>query len=432
VTASKDKTFRRNVIVYSMASAMGGILSLAHVLWTHLLDQGDYGRFAILEGVVFGFATATVTLAPQQYILVYLHKKPRAGLAADLGGVLGLAFATGGLATLATLVLPDSLFMLETEAIPRWAVAGVIIAATFATGRMMAQSINEARSLPTRAALWSDFVDGTRPFIAVALFFLLGWTWEARWGGLVLAQGGAGLVAIWILGRRGWLGRPPSLASLRAPLRFSLPMILAMLAYVGYQSADRLYVALWGGIAATGRYEASYRLALLVNTVNLVTLKSFTPLFYSAYGSGDHERAAKLLRKTSLQVAVWAALLVVLLPLVAVYTPILEQSYRTSTGVIVSIPILAAGLGCLGVSFLWQAPLLGRGKTKTVSAIAVAAALLNLGADVILVPRMGELGAAWGTFIALAFMMVVTMTAGRGMAGHDTGQGGRGSAGLDA
>ena len=388
---------------------MGGLVHLAHVLWTHLLDQADYGRFAILEGVVFGIATATVMLAPQQYILVYLHKKERPELAGDLGGVLGLAFVTGGLATLAILVLPDSFFMLGAEAIPRWAVAGLIVAATIGTGRMMAVSINEAQSQPTRASLWSDFVDGTRPFIAVTLFFLLGWTWEARWGGLVIAHGGAGLAAIWVLSRQGWLGRPPSLASLREPLRFSLPMILAALAYVGYQSADRLYVALWDGVAAAGRYEASYRVALLVNTVNLVTLKSFTPLFYSAYGRGDRERAGRLLRRTSLQAGAWIALLVALLPLIAVYTPILAESYRTSPDVILSIPILAAGLGCLGISLLWQAPLLARGKTKTVSAIAVTSALINLGADAALIPHLGGVGAAWGTFIAFGFMLAVTM-----------------------
>ena len=391
---------------------MGGLVHLAHLLWTHLLDQADYGRFAILEGVVFGFAAATVTLAPQQYVLVYVHKKPRSELAGDLGGVLGLAFVAGGLATLAIVVLPDSFFVLGVEAIPRWAIAGVIVAATFATGRMMAQSIHETQSQPTRAAMWSDFVDGTRPFIAITLFFLLGWTWEARWGGLVLAQLGAGLAAVWILSRQGWLGRPPSLASLGEPLRFSLPMILAALAYVGYQSADRLYVALWGGVAAAGRYEASYRLALLVNTVNLVTLKSFTPLFYSAYGRGDHEEAARLLRRTSLQAAAWIALLVVLLPLVAVYTPLLEESYRTSSSIVVSIPILAAGLGFLGISFLWQAPLLASGKTKTVSVIALTSALVNLAADALLIPRMGEVGAAWGTFIAFGFMLSMTMLVG--------------------
>ena len=388
---------------------MGGLVHLAHLLWTHLLDQADYGRFAILEGVVFGFATATVTMAPQQYILVYVHKKSRSALAGDLGGLLGLAFITGGLATLTILMLPDSFFILGVEAVPPWAVAGVVVAATLASARMMAQSINETQSQPTRAALWSDFVDGTRPFIAIGLFLLLGWTWEARWGGLVLAQGGAGLAAIWILSRQGWLGRPPSFASLREPLRFSLPMILAALAYVGYQSADRLYVALWGGVAAAGRYEAAYRLALVVNTVNLVTLKSFTPLFYSSYGSGDREGAAKLLRKTSLQAGLWVAALVVLLPLIAIYTPILEESYRASRNVILSIPILSAGLGFLGISFLWQSPLLARGKTKTVSAIAISAALLNLIADFFLVPRLGEVGAAWGTFVSFAFMLTLTM-----------------------
>ena len=411
--APKDRTFRRNVIVYTMASAIGGLVQLAHLLWTHLLDQADYGRFAILEGVVFGFAAATITLTPQQYILVYLHKKPRKELAGDLGGMLGLALVVGTMTTFAIWVLPESFFVLGVEAIPRWAIVGVLVAATLGTGRMMAQSVNETQSQPTRAAMWTDLVDGTRPFIAIAFFFLLGWTWEARWGGLVLAHGAAGLAAILILSRQGWLGRPPSLASLREPLRFSLPMILAALAYVGYQSADRLYVAYWGGIAAAGRYESSYRLALLVNTVNLVTLKSFSPLFYSAYGRGDREGAMKLLRKTSLQASAWIVLLVILLPLIAIYTPLLAESYRTSPDVILSIPILAVGLGCLGISFLWQSPLLARGKTKTVSAIAVSSALVNLGADTLLIPRMGGVGAAWGTLIAFAFMLGMTMLVSR-------------------
>ncbi|MGB8329940.1 MAG: lipopolysaccharide biosynthesis protein [Polyangiales bacterium] len=388
---------------------MGGLLSVANLLWTHLLDQADYGRFAILEGVVFGFAAATVTLAPQQYILVYVHRKDRSELAANLGGLLSLAFLTGSLATLAAFVAPDSFLLLEAEGIPRWAVAGVLVAATLASAKLMAQSINESLSQPTRAALWRDFVDGCRPFIALPIFFVLGWTWEARWAGLILAQGGAGLAALWILWRQGWVRHPRSSAALKEPLLFSIPMILAGLAYVGYQSADRLYVALWCGIAAAGRYDAAYRLALLVNTVNLVTLRSFNPLFYSAYGSGRREEAAQLLRKTTVQAGVWIALLVVLLPLLAVHTPILEESYRASPAVIRSIPILAAGLGCLGISFLWQAPLLARGKAKVVSLIAVSSALMNLGADVALIPRMGEIGAAWGTLIAFSFMLTVTV-----------------------
>jgi len=388
---------------------MGGLVHLAHLLWTHLLDQADYGRFAILEGVVFGIAAATVTLAPQTYILVYLHKKPRSDLAGDLGGMLGVSLCVGGLTTLAMLFLPDSLFMLEGEAIPRWAVAGVIVAATLATARIYAQTVHEAQSQPARAAMWSEFVDGTRPFIAISLFFLLGWSWEARWGGLVLAQVGAGLAAMWILSREGWLRSPPSLASLSVPIRFSLPMVLTALAYVGYQSADRLYVALWNGIAAAGRYEAAYRIALLVSTVNVVTLHSFNPLYYSAYAKGDREGARKLLRRTSLQLAAWVALLVVVLPLIVMYTPILAESYRTSPSVIRSIPILAVALGFLGISMLWQSSLLAATQAKTVSAIAVTSALVNLGADVILIPRMGEVGAAWGTLIAFGFMMVTTI-----------------------
>ena len=388
---------------------MGSLVQVAHLLWTHLLDQTEYGRFAILEGVVYGVAGAIVTLAPQAYILVHVHKLERPKLAGDLGGIVGLGLMVGCFGTLLVMVLPDSLFVLGGEPIPRWAVAGVVLAAAISTARIVAQTINEAQSQPTRAALWSDFVDGTRPFIALSLFFLLGWTWEARWGGLVLAQAGAGFAAILLLSRQGWLRRPQSWASLKKPLAYSLPMILAALSYVGYQSADRLYVAIYQGVASAGRYEAAYRVALLVNTVNVVTLHSFNPLFYAAFARGERDRAVHLLRRTSLQVGGLVALLVVVLPLVVVYTPLLEESYRTSPSVVMSIPILAAGIGFLGIALLWQAPLLARGQARSASAIAVVAALVNLGIDMILIPEMGEIGAAWGTFWAFALMMIITI-----------------------
>ena len=148
---------------------------------------------------------------------------------------------------------------------------------------------------------------------------------------------------------------------------------------------------------------------MLVSTVNVVTLHSFNPLYYSAYARGDHKGASKLLRRSSLQLAAWVALLVVLLPLIVVYTPILAESYRTSPSVIYSVPILAVALGFLGISMLWQSALLAATHAKTVSAIAMASALINLGADAILIPRIGEIGAAWGTLIAFGFMMTTTI-----------------------
>jgi Na+-driven multidrug efflux pump len=41
--------------------------------------------------------------------------------------------------------------------------------------------------------------------------------------------------------------------------------------------------------------------------------------------------------------------------------------------------------------------------------IAITSALINLGADMLLVPQLGEVGAAWGTFIAFACMLAATM-----------------------
>ena len=95
-----------------------------------------------------------------------------------------------------------------------------------------------------------------------------------------------------------------------------------------------------------------------MSTLNVVTLHSFNPLFYGIRQRGscaleappENEPAGCRSRRV-LKFAV--------LPLVAIYTPLLAESYRTSRSVVVSIPILAAGIGCgdrlLGNRRFWRA-----------------------------------------------------------------------------
>ena len=256
-----------------------------------------------------------------------------------------------------------------------------------------------------RASLWKEAVDGARPLIAVPLFVLLGWTWEARWGGLVLAHAGAGALALVLLFRRGRVRAPGPETEVRAALRFALPIVASTVAYVAYDSADRLFLTAYQGLESVGRYHVAYKVALVAQTVNVVGLRSFNPLFYDAHHRGDTEAALALAKLTALRTLGVVLLLAVALPAILWLVPILGADYEAALPV---IPVVVLGLGFQGASAFWQAALYARSRSFSVLLIGLVTATANVALNAILVPRFAEMGAAVATLIAFGAMFLTT------------------------
>ena len=398
--AEEPSPFWRSARIYALASLFGAMLHVAHLAWTHLLSPEEYGRFGNLQ-VLFSFAIATLSLTPQPYVLAHLHTLTKDALARNLGALFPLALAGGALAAALAFLLPAGAFDVLGEGTPRWAVAGVALAAALASGRLMAQAVAEARGRPGPAAAWIEVVDGARPLIAFSLFFAIGLGWEARFAGLVLAQGGAGLLAAGLLRRQGWLRAPGGEAELPKTLRFVVPTLLTTLAYVAYDGGDRLVLTHFHGLGASGRYDVAYRLALLGQTVNLVLRRSFTPLFYAAYAKGHRGEARSLLRATTRRTLLFTLPLAFGLPAVLAFVPVLGEGYEDALGV---LPLVALGIAFWGVQTLWQQVHLAAGRASLPLLVSATGAILNLALNVLLVPRFAEMGAAAATLVSFAAM----------------------------
>ncbi|MBX3248051.1 MAG: lipopolysaccharide biosynthesis protein [Myxococcales bacterium] len=421
--AEERASFWRRARIYGLASVFGGLLHASHVVWTHLLDPADYGRFANLQ-VLYAFLAAGLTLTPQPFILAHLHAWPKERLARALGGLVPLSLTLGALAAGLAYAAPASWLALLGDGIPRWAVAGIALAAAVSVGRLVAQGVHEARGEAGRSSLWTEVGDGLRPLIALPVFFALAWTWEARWVGLVVAQAGAGLLALHLLARAGWLAWPrrgPSMPTgggagdspskeLKGALSFMVPTMLMGVTYVAYDSADRLFVTAFHGLEAAGSYDVAYRIALLGQTVNIVMRRSFSPVYYAAHARGDHARALAVLRRTSLQTFAASMGLAILVPAFLYVVPVLGEGYE---GAVWIVPIVAVGVGLFGVQGFWQAALLARGKPRVVLGVTVFGALVNVAANAALVPSLAGVGAALGTLICFAAMMALMVVMAR-------------------
>lgn len=194
-------------------------------------------------------------------------------------------------------------------------------------------------------------------------------------------------------------------------LRFGLPLLPHGLAGWSLNFSDRWLLGLTIGLstvatqAAVGIYSFGYVIGQAGALVAISFNAAWVPFWYAR---GDGERGPRLLREgTTLVMAVLAVLTVA----VAAFAPELTRLLATrrwgsdalqaiDVTVIVSFASFVYGLYFMVVSTVFL-----RRTTAALPIITLAAGAVNVGANLLLIPRLGIAGAAWSTlggYLALA------------------------------
>jgi len=186
---------------------------------------------------------------------------------------------------------------------------------------------------------------------------------------------------------------------------FGLPLVPRSLSYWLINLSDRYVIGFFLGVTPVGIYAAAYGIGGLPYTiVSVLTLVLMSPLS-QLYDEGRMDEVKTHLRyslKYFLTIAIpfvfGAAILAE--PVLRVFS---TSEIASGGRFVVPLLILAVSLMCVQniISFI----LLLTKKTKTLAIIWVVAAVLNLGLNILLVPRLGILGAAITTLIAYALVL---------------------------
>jgi O-antigen/teichoic acid export membrane protein len=235
-------------------------------------------------------------------------------------------------------------------------------------------------------------------------------------GGL-LGQLAAGIVVaavtVALLSRRRPARVDPDLA--RDGLRFGLPLVPHGIAAWVLNLSDRWIIGLTIGlgVAATQRaigiYALGYQLGQVVAVVALAFNLAWVPFFYAR---GEHERGPDLLREvTSLSIGALAILTVfvgALAPdVVAVLAP---ASWGSDAAVAAQVtPLVALASLAQGVYLMAVSPIFLRRRTAILPLFTLAAGAVNVGLNVLLIPRIGVVGAAWSTIAGYGTLALGTI-----------------------
>ena len=194
----------------------------------------------------------------------------------------------------------------------------------------------------------------------------------------------------------------PSRHLLLAALVFSLPLLPHLLAHWGLSLSDRLILGISVSRDDIGVYNLGYQLAMPIGMLTAAVNKAATPhLSRAAAGGGDHG----LGRMASQQVwfAAFLGMAVILLAPVAIEI-LLPTSYAP--------PAAVASWVAVGYVFYgwYLVPIYGlsvlTGTTRWIWVATVIAATINIGLNLLLVPRYGMMVAAITTAIGDGSLLV--------------------------
>ena len=200
----------------------------------------------------------------------------------------------------------------------------------------------------------------------------------------------------------------------RAMLVYALPLIIVGLAGIINETLDRVLLKfLLPGTpdenqAQIGIYGANYKLAILMTLFIQAYRYAAEPFFFSqAKKEGGRELYARVL---SIFVVVCSLMMLGILLYLDIFKYFIGPAYHEGLKV---VPVLLAANLLLGIYYNLSIWYKLTGRTGLGAWVAILGALVTIGLNVLLIPILGYMGAAWATLACYAVMVVLSYALGQ-------------------
>jgi O-antigen/teichoic acid export membrane protein len=214
--------------------------------------------------------------------------------------------------------------------------------------------------------------------------------------GMAAGSLAGGLYGVWLIRpaagpRAAW---DPTLA--RVATREGLPIWLAGMFSLLYFKGDAVILRLWAGDAALGAYSAAYKIFEGAMLVPAIVLAAAFPPLARAHGDRPRQRFWERLVVAVLLALGLAVGGVCYLGRAAIIARIFRAGFADA---VPSLRVLALGLPLLFLNYGLTHFLIARDLGRKNLVFSAGMLVLNVGLNLVLIPRAGGPGAAWATVL---------------------------------
>ncbi len=408
---------------YSIASVFSIISGLiTFPLLTRIFSVADYGNMNLIAATI-SVAAAFGKVGVQHSILRYdseigAGKRPF---------TLPQLYSTAIIGMTATAVLVMVVFLVATQVVPVGWVGNDAVRPLFAIASLLlvvqvveSAFLNFLRSGQNTAAMMKYQV--VKKYLGLGLIlaflFLISRSLVMFYSATVLSESAA-VLALGIFLFRGGKRPIPSLANFSRPLYremlgFGIPMMIGYeLSGIVLAVGDRYVIEGVMGATALGLYSAAYNLCQYVQAVVIASVgQAVMPLYLQMWDRQGPKDTAAFVARSLRTYALFAVPVIAGLAAVGpeLLPSLASDKYSSAT---VVVPWVIAGIVVDGCNSMVGAGLFIHRKTRVIMAIVLSCAALNLILNLLLVPRVGIVGAAIATLVCYTVTAGAMAVAGR-------------------
>jgi len=383
-----------NFLAFAVTSALQPALNLVLLpVFAALLGPEQMGIIAYVDGIVFFVAVASALGIHHYFLRNYSRKDPEL-LFASLSKFLLLH----NLAIWLVLVTAALLFSSGTERLCFLA-AGTT---NFAVA-VLILPLRELRIQERGLAYGGTYAaQGIAQALLALLLVVLGWGVLGRFVGYLLGVLPFALYFGWTTLRR--LRRPANRKMIEEAVHLGTVLSLSALSMMVVGVADRILLKAYVPFSEIGVYSVGYTIGFAFAVLAAALYTTFEPLLYAAKEESD-EFAGHFKRSFALA---YMVILAGCAFLVAFARPLIHLVLEEPFYGAISIVQIVAPIALYQISHLFFSLVGVRLQAKrALLIVTVVAALTNIGANLVAIPRFGIEGAAYATCAAYLAMMLL-------------------------
>jgi len=293
----KHKLFK-NSLVYTGTNVINKAIPFFLLpVMTRYLTPSDYGIVATFN-VLMAIMVVFVGLSMHGAINVNFFKLNKNELKEYIGNVFSILFSSFALVLIIVYILKSN-FSFLTKFPENW-IPFIVIIALFQS--IFAITIGlwqvEQKSLPY--GLFQISITILNVSLSVVFVVLLGWGWQGRILGEVIASVIFGLLSILVIYKREYIKFSLNKKYIKDALFFGIPLIPHALGGWIITGIDRIFINSMVGVAATGIYTVGYQVGMIIGLLAHSFNLAWSPFLFEKLKKNNYTTKLKIVKFTYL------------------------------------------------------------------------------------------------------------------------------------
>ncbi len=394
-----------NVFIFTLSTVVNkGLNFFVLPILTFYLTKEDYGYLGFIMSVVT-ITSIYVGLWPGNFLVAKFSNYGKEKMAHYMSNIFVILLLSFAMVVAILLLLQDVIFVNFKDSF------FVIMLISFYTLFMVCfnilNTITQLEKNAKKYAIMQFIYSLTSLGIALLLIIKLHFGWEGKFYAELSVLFLISLYMVYYFVKEKYVVFDVSLQKLKELFNYLFPMTFHVVGIFLMVTIDKVILAKYMTLEAVGIYTISMTMAMIVNIVFDSTIRAWEPYLFEKIHTQKPEDMNWIIKSLivySLFIVVAAFIYVVLIPYI--FPVMVDEKFMEALHY---IPWLVIAFSLEGLRKPLSSFLMHKNKVKTLGAVSLLTAMINISLNVVLIQKFGIMGAVYATVFSFFFLYIVTI-----------------------